>query len=705
MKEKFEHVLKFILAEQIILVVSFFFELLNVFVINGSLIFNEIIETPWLYASRKNILYIFIFANIIYIMYKMLKLKQIKISSLFKYRYFFAVFVFLICVMFEVHGSSISSWTNFLDNDDVTSKIIFGKNRDIRTDEWAVSTPMGFSQYKNNFAMTTPIVRADNTDIYIIYGQPVKDINIIFRIFQIGYLFLSPAKGLSFFWCGRFIALFMVTLEFGILLTKNKKKLSIALAILITFAPTIGWWFAINGLVEMIIFAELGTIMLYKYIKTEKYKLKALYFLIICLSAGNFLMTFYPAWMIPITYMFIPIILSVIITNFKEIKIGKKDILIFLGIGSIFLLLISRIFINSSETINITRNTSYPGSRFETGGGQIYRYFEGIMSLGLSIFSSVDWNNACEYANIFDFWPVAVILVIYIVFKEKKKDIFLIFMSIVYILLSIYCILGFPKFLSEITLLYNCPASRVASIQGILGLYILIRALSITNIKIGKEFAFILSEAIVFVLLYFSNKSNSDYVVFENSIFIFIIGTLALYFTLRANEKTNKFLITIFIVMIISSGLINPICIGTDAIYKNKLGVKIEEIVKSDKDANWILESIDFPRINYPIIFGAHTINSTNVYPNLDRWKSLDKDNKYLEIYNRYAHIQIILDEKYESAEFELKTPDSFVVKLNEKSLKEVLNVKYILTERDLGNKYNFDEKYNDGKYYIYQVK
>lgn len=37
------------------------------------------------------------------------------------------------------------------------------------------------------------------TDAFIVYGQPVRSWEVIFRPFHWGYLFLSPAKGLSFF--------------------------------------------------------------------------------------------------------------------------------------------------------------------------------------------------------------------------------------------------------------------------------------------------------------------------------------------------------------------------------------------------------------------------------------------------------------------------------------------------------------------------
>ena len=39
------------------------------------------------------------------------------------------------------------------------------------------------------------------------------------------------------------------------------------------------------------------------------------------------------------------------------------------------------------------------------------------------------------------------------------------------------------------------------------------------------------------------------------------------------------------------------------------------------------------------------TYNNTNIYPNLKIWSLLDKEKKYVDEYNRYAHIKINLQE------------------------------------------------------------
>lgn len=69
---------------------------------------------------------------------------NVVVSNIYKYRYIIAGCLF---VVFEITGSSVGMWCNYLG--DVDEEVLFGVSRAIRSDEWAVSTPMLYSQYYN----------------------------------------------------------------------------------------------------------------------------------------------------------------------------------------------------------------------------------------------------------------------------------------------------------------------------------------------------------------------------------------------------------------------------------------------------------------------------------------------------------------------------------------------------------------------------
>ena len=106
---------------------------------------------------------------------------------------------------------------------------------------------------------------------------------------------------------------------------------------------------------------------------------------------------------------------------------------------------------------------------------------------------------------------------------------------------------------------------------------------------------------------------------------------------------------------------------------------------------------------------GLKTINSVNVYPNIELWKRIDKDGKYEDVYNRYAHIQMYIDNTTKLAEFSLQRPDSFCVKITEDDLK-ALGIKYVVRnvlEDDLvlNNGVLVEEIYKDELFKVYKLK
>jgi hypothetical protein len=131
---------------------------------------------------------------------------------------------------------------------------------------------------------------------------------------------------------------------------------------------------------------------------------------------------------------------------------------------------------------------------------------------------------------------------------------------------------------------------------------------------------------------------------------------------------------------------VNPLNQGLDVIYDQDIFGLISQ-VNAEQNGLWIVDSESgggYPIINLPIMAGAATVNSTNVYPDLERWRLLDPGGNYNDVYNRYAHISMHLCEEEEIKEkFVLDSADLFTVNLTLADLK-TLNVTYVLSKRDL---------------------
>ncbi len=604
---------------------------------------------------------------------------------MFRYRYLIAAVLFCLSIIFELSGSSVGIWAEYLGVED--QGLIAGISRPIRSDEWAVSTPLMISQYKDYpeaFSYYSNLVRGTATDVFLEYGQPVKNILMIYRPFYLGYLFLPIAKGMAFFWCGRLIALFLVSFEFGRYLTGDKKGLSAVYAAMLALAPTVQWWFAINGLVEMLIYAQLSVLMVSQFMKTEKRQLRILYTAVIVICAGGYVLTFYPAWQVPGAYLILGLLIRVVWDQYRECRMDRYDWMIIAG--GVFLLLLSMLYLLhlSGDTVRALMNTVYPGKRFETGGGSGALLFNYLSNLWYPTTEAYTVKNLCISAEIISLFPLGILLLLYNTVRRRKADHLSLILLVLWCFIGSYCVLGFPHFAAGITLMSYSTAVRARIWFGIINLIMLIYELSrleqpelTETAKNGTACVFAAAVSCIAFLLapgYYSMGMKAAVFIL---LFMICRGVMD-YSDRRMSGRWNCLVLA---VMLAAGGLANPIRSGTAFLEDSAYYQHIEETVQNDRTGKWAVIGYGFPIANLPIMAGAPTINSTNVYPNEPLWNSLDPEGQYEEIYNRYVHTRIVLKEEG-SPEFTLDSVDVMTVTLTLQDLRKT-GVTYLLCDME----------------------
>lgn len=644
-------------------------------------------------------------------MEKIINFKNKVLDFIYKYRYLIAILLIILGVLLKLHGSSIGLWNEGPFNTGIENRTLFGTKRTIRSDEWAVTTPLIFSQKYNDFGYFSDILRGGTkTDAFSLYGLPVANILEIFRPFHLGYIILGIERGLSFFWCARFITLFLVSFELFMVLFNKNKRVSVIGAFLITLSPMVEWCFATNGTAELFIFGELALILLYKYLNTENFKTRliCLFFAIIC--AGGYVFILYPAYQIPMFFVFLMLAIYIIVTNYKNTKISRKDIISIIIALFIFISLMTYFFMMSKDTINIVLNTVYPGSRVETGGGELRKYVSYLDNVVFPYKQEGLITNTDKESVMFGLFPLGIIFVVFSMFKNKKIDLFTILLLIPYVISAIFSFIGMPTWLAKITLLSFSRAQRVKMVLGYIDILFLLKMLS-SGEKINKTWiSFILSLIFSLVLVTITKLLNPNYVGKLIAGFLFIMSLYLFFFALTFNTKYGKYFFTLGIIgtMFIAGFTVNPISSGYDMIYDSPILKSAEETNNNDRGL-WLTDAMGFPNPNYLTMAGCEVVNSTNIYPNLDLWRSLDKSRKYEEVYNRYAHVIMeIREEKDINEKFELLSKDKIAVYVTPEELKD-MNIKYIFTVRVMeefeNENVSFDLIYNDSNnYHIYKV-
>ncbi|MCR5755742.1 MAG: hypothetical protein K6G30_13135 [Acetatifactor sp.] len=623
---------------------------------------------------------------------------------LYKYRYLCGLLIIVLAVVFDLNGSSIGMWNEAFSLPD--NHVLAGTPRAIRTDEWRALTPMTISQNKA-FSWFSDIIRGTRTDVFMIYPLPVLTPFILFRPFLAGYLVLGASRGLAFFWAARLVFLWLSSVELFYMLSKQK-GLSALGATLIAFSPLIQWWFAVNSLVEMIIAGNYAVVAFDKYLSDQDTKKRAGYAFAIAWCAGVFGLSLYPAWMVPLAYVYLALAIWILVSRFGQIGMKRTDILITILAGVILLASVGIIVYISRDTIATVAGTAYPGARFETGGGMWKENFYYVFNAFYPTVGYFGSSNACETSAFMSFFPMGIVLggmdVIARARKKSKQDLPVILMLALSVFFLIYCGVGFPGFLAEITLLSQSPAYRCIAIIGFIQILLMVRTLSRvercenpgekerTQTALAAETIVTALTAVILsaVAVYGGILCTEGYLGKKRALIMGLILTV-IFFGMMNYQRFRVITNVLMVGLVFYAGAtVNPVQKGLSTIYESELAGMIADVVAEDPGALWIVDDMNNEMTNYPIMMGAATVNSTNTYPALERWSAIDCDGANSDIYNRYAHIAVSIVSAGEGTGFELLAADNFKVNMTPGDLK-TLQVDYILTDREL-------EKFSDSQ-------
>ncbi|WP_165251924.1 hypothetical protein [Adlercreutzia sp. ZJ304] len=630
-------------------------------------------------------------------------------NTIFRYRWLIACCLFVLCVLFEISGSSIAQLAAAAGGN---SDVLFGVSRPIRSDEWAVFTPMAFSQVASDggsFSYFQDTLRATETDMFGVYGQPVWDIAEIFRPFQWGYLILGAAKGLAFFWCGRFIFLFMVSFEFGYrFLVRGSKPLALGYAFMVAFAPIVQWWFSVNGLVEMLLFGQLALMWAQCYLKTESYAKRSLYTLGITWCLGIYVFVFYPAWQVPLAYIFLALLVALLIQELPSAYKSWRDIALCLCAILILCFAVAYVFLfKSADTIAQVMNTVYPGQRNSAGGGAELLLFDYVVCLISPIDNSGITPNVCEAATFFTGFPLCIVLALIVLYRNSSSRSLVAPLLVVCIFLLVYGVVGFPEIISKVTLLGKSTAPRataVATFGLLLVMFASIKYLKPISVRVAIP-AVLACWAIAIACFYVlsTHSVSSSRLAFAFALVLVFMASAMFSFTYIGKKI---FCAICIVIGLLGGGLVNPINVGIDG-YKSSELLRDIESVNSEND---VWAAVNIPLVstnNIGITSGAKTINSTNTYPQLETWKKLDTNGNFEDIYNRYAHIAINIKDEGDP-EFSLISADAFSLALTADDLANLDVTKIYSSDPNLDNYSSSQTQIlpldTEGSFYTYEL-
>ena len=623
-------------------------------------------------------------------------------TKIFRYRWILGGIVLVFLVINKYNGDSLACY-NYIQPNFQTElgEPFIGEERYIRSDEYRVNSPSVLSSGKgeNPYGQYTDIARGTKT-VNGVYGVSARLGTVAQAPWKLVFLILPLEYAFSFYWYFPIILAFLVTIELFMIISRKNALVSTMGAFLVVSSAFWLWW----SFPFIFIAGEASIICTYYLLESKVVWKKILFAIGFSLAFSIFVVNLYPAWQVPLGYLFLVIAIWVIREKWDEIKAlnwkqwGIIIISILVSIGLIF-----SYFFDNIEYIQAIMQTAYPGDRRQSGGFSINKVFYYVQSL---FYAYKDVGNASEAGVFFSFFPIPTLVAGYCWIKSKKKDWLVGGLLLISIPMLIYTTVGLPATIANITLLSYSMPERVVDIIGYIQIYFIVILMSryAKKRKFSIGTASIIAIAVAGSAVFFSKQSYPEYLSgWSLLIMVCIISAGGIVLLSNFKRTISKiFCIGMIIISVITGIYIRPISKGLDTIYEKPVAQQIEKITKKDPDAKWIALG-GTGNASFITMCGAKTINFVNFYPNMELWEKLDVNHNYQRIYNRYAHIDIDFVEGV--TRFQEVSPDAIRIKLAYSDI-EKTEVKYVFSQVPVesNEKIEFSEIYGEDGCWIYEV-
>lgn len=618
------------------------------------------------------------------------------------------------CTALKISGTSMNVLNGWYGSGDINASVIFGTPRPIRTDEFGVGTMFAFSQNYDGYSQFNSYLGGvSSTDVAVIKDAPAWCLAEIFRPFQWGYLVFGSERGLAFWWSARLAVLFLISYEFFRLVTRGvdasgrkteRRGISAVCVVLITFSPMVQWWFAVNGIVEMIVAAFGSVVCLNAYLHSHDSKIRLLWSLAIAEFAGMFAWVLYPAWQVPLAWIIVFLAVWLIATNWGTIRMTKIDWIAVICVAVAFVGVCLAIAYASRDALAAELDTVYPGSRRTKGGESGLSFLSLFGGTGSQAFfaPSLSDGNKVEPSRIADFWPLGCLLVIAnCIFNKRGRKFDGLSMGLMGLgaFLCFYSFAGIPRWLANITLLSMSQDNRAVIALGVVNVILIARAIAQRQWKASFKQSVVFSLAFACVFGYYAvaygaldTKPQGKFTLALLVLLVVEYFAMAIVCTVDVARTSRGALPSdaveagggvksdsaslvevadgaaapskkghaavprrlagsvsvvcawLVALMALGCGLcVNPVQRGVAALTEQPIVVAMEDVQRQEPGMVITLGTTTTSSFlaNAMGASGIQTINTTQVTPRWTLWNTLDPTRECQNAYNRYAHIAI----------------------------------------------------------------
>lgn len=525
---------------------------------------------------------------------------------------------------------------------------VFGEPRPIRSDEWAVVTPLTQATVNNHFERINKTSFYEE-DLRINFGLPIFDWGMIFKPTMWGYLVTGPAHAYSFHWFAV-LALFIVGYALLFVKLGFDDKQSILLSAMLYFTGFTQFWWNEKGS-EFAIFPWVVSVLLLRLPITIRL------FLFYWLGVSWLITNFYPPIFLSLTFVGALIILAV----GREWLNPKKFMLLLIttasaaGTAAMYL----------KDYLLQTSTTLYPGGR-NVGGGAVpwQEWWSQIFP-----FATFDWHyesvigqNICEVGVVGS--ALVLMILCFLDYKNVLKILsgrndtrtqILIFGAGL-LLMTAWMILPLPSWMGVPFLWNNVQPERMEYAAGMLLLLVIAilgrqAGIIVNNKRLIAYIVLVLSGWLVLKKISF-NTSAELLLLRSSDLLVIPILLLALLFNRRGKFlQYNVLLVASVICGILVFFWFNPIQSSKNFFIRHNtpfIRAIEKEIQQTQGRSSGYLAVSGMAGATLNGL-GYSSVAHVTAVPALNFWRRMYpsmKENDFLNIFNRFSHISLISENK-----------------------------------------------------------
>lgn len=582
---------------------------------------------------------------------------------------------FAVLVTLGVSGTSLGISDEDIPIGGIQTTVLAGQSQIIRSDEWRVLTPMSIGQ--TNHVPPFPVVNNNlgpNGHNMLIPGMtsvPVLGIPAFGRPATWGYFILPLPQALAWqWWMPAFGCLLALWACFAVLF-RAQWRLTFCLSLCFVISPYVIAWSYWPAYVTM--FAAASFWAFVTLLKGCARWLKPLLAVVLGITASGFVLTLYPAWQVPLGYLFVMLLAGVVVRDRKSIEWSIVSLFWILAGLVLFGVVVGFWWMEARDAVTAMLNTVYPGKRIAVPGGTIdpWYFARGFTNFATLYANLKDASNQSEVAS-FLYLTVPAICgaIANWKYQRKNRPIFIALISFL-LLATWYQFMGFSVDLAQSSLWGRTFPTRVDIATGLASMALIGTAFArdrdltdgetsrAEGSQRARQIAAIVVALAWAILIWISLKPAPAVVheILSPEALIGMIAAVTWCSYLLAARFFTAFFVSFLAVLLFSVASFNPLV--ALSVPSSANGPPIRNC--QNGEGRTLVIGSNVPAMTM-MASGCPVLNGVSYYPQMKLWNALDPKHQNVFSYNRYQHLFFKLADLEGSADPVVTVPQGDVI-------------------------------------------